>query len=200
MKTIKGATTSLAAGTVWGTIVASWYDVPRVERNVALPGLIRTVKLMGNYGLTFAAIGGIYIGVEQLMQQYRMKRDFINGAAGGFAAGATVLGYKGRSISTAISAGAALAFTSAILDIGGQTTRIDNVSSWDGLVMLILCITVLTPVQRFKSIKPFLQLVFPNFMFAHWKRGKKEKRKGTSYLILVYTSAAFWKWHLSSGS
>eukprot|EP00268_Persea_americana_P017224 TRINITY_DN1827_c0_g1_i1.p1 TRINITY_DN1827_c0_g1~~TRINITY_DN1827_c0_g1_i1.p1 ORF type:complete len:159 (-),score=41.60 TRINITY_DN1827_c0_g1_i1:409-885(-) len=126
MKTIKGATTSLAAGTVWGTIVASWYDVPRVERNVALPGLIRTVKLMGNYGLTFAAIGGIYIGVEQLMQQYRMKRDFINGAAGGFAAGATVLGYKGRSISTAISAGAALAFTSAILDIGGQTTRIDN--------------------------------------------------------------------------
>lgn len=95
MKTIKGATTSLAAGTVWGTIVASWYDVPRVERNVALPGLIRTVKLMGNYGLTFAAIGGIYIGVEQLMQQYRMKRDFINGAAGGFAAGATVLGYKG---------------------------------------------------------------------------------------------------------
>ncbi|XXG64084.1 hypothetical protein AAC387_Pa05g2133 [Persea americana] len=126
MKTIKGATTSLAAGTVWGTIVASWYDVPRVERNVALPGLIRTVKLMGNYGLTFAAIGGIYIGVEQLMQQYRMKRDFINGAVGGFAAGATVLGYKGRSISTAISAGAALAFTSAILDIGGQTTRIDN--------------------------------------------------------------------------
>lgn len=126
MKTIKGATTGLAAGTIWGTIVASWYDVPRVERNVALPGLIRTVKLMGNYGLTFAAIGGIYIGVEQLMQQYRMKRDFINGAVGGFAAGATVLGYKGRSISTAISAGAALAFTSAILDIGGQTTRIDN--------------------------------------------------------------------------
>lgn len=32
----------------------------------------------------------------------------------------------GRSISTAIAAGAALAFTSAILDIGGQTTRIDN--------------------------------------------------------------------------
>lgn len=95
MKTIKGATTGLAAGTIWGTIVASWYDVPRVERNVALPGLIRTVKLMGNYGLTFAAIGGIYIGVEQLMQQYRMKRDFINGAVGGFAAGATVLGYKG---------------------------------------------------------------------------------------------------------
>lgn len=32
----------------------------------------------------------------------------------------------GRSISTAISAGAALAFTSSILDAGGQTTRIDN--------------------------------------------------------------------------
>ncbi|KAJ8643563.1 hypothetical protein MRB53_005311 [Persea americana] len=126
MKTIKGATTGFVAGTIWGTVVATWYDVPRVERNVALPGLIRTMKLMGNYGLTFAAIGGVYIGVEQLVQHYRMKRDFVNGAVGGFAAGASVLGFKGRSISTAISAGAALAFTSSILDAGGQTTRIDN--------------------------------------------------------------------------
>ncbi|CAL5362857.1 unnamed protein product [Camellia sinensis] len=126
MKTIKGATTGLAAGTIWGTIVATWHDVPRVERSVALPGLMRTLKMMGNYGMTFAAIGGVYIGVEQLLQHYRMKRDFINGAVGGFVAGATVHGYKGRSISTAISAGAALAVTSALIDAGGQTTRIDN--------------------------------------------------------------------------
>lgn len=95
MKTIKGATMGLAAGTIWGTVVATWNDVPRVERNVALPGLIRTFKLMGNHGLTFAAIGGVYIGVEQLVQHYRMKRDFVNGAIGGFVAGASVLGYKG---------------------------------------------------------------------------------------------------------
>ncbi|XP_068638024.1 outer envelope pore protein 16-3, chloroplastic/mitochondrial-like [Aristolochia californica] len=126
MKTIKGATMGLVAGTIWGTVVATWYDVPRVERSVALPGLLRTLKLMGNHGLTFAAIGGVYIGVEQLMQNYRMKRDFVNGAVGGFAAGASVLGYKGRSIKTAISAGAALAFTSSVLDAGGQTTRIDT--------------------------------------------------------------------------
>ncbi|XP_019187520.1 PREDICTED: outer envelope pore protein 16-3, chloroplastic/mitochondrial isoform X2 [Ipomoea nil] len=126
MKTIKGATTGLAAGALWGTIVATWYDVPRVERSVALPGLVRALKMMGNYGMTFAAIGGVYIGVEQLMQNYRMKRDFINGAVGGFAAGASVLGYKGKSISTAISAGAALAVTSAIIDAGGQTVRVDN--------------------------------------------------------------------------
>lgn len=96
MKTIKGATTGLVAGTIWGTVVATWYDVPRVERNVALPGLVRTMKLMGNYGLTFAAIGGVYIGVEQLVQHYRMKRNFVNGAAGAFAAGASVLGVKGE--------------------------------------------------------------------------------------------------------
>jgi len=126
VKTMKGATTGLAVGTIWGTIVATWNDVPRVERNVALPGLIRTLKMMGNHGMTFAAIGGVYIGVEQLLQNYRSKRDFINGAVGGFVAGATVLGYKGRSISTAISAGAALAVTSALIDAGGQTTRIDN--------------------------------------------------------------------------
>lgn len=99
MKTIKGAATGLAAGSLWGTVVATWYDVPRVERSVALPGLVRALKMMGNYGMTFAAIGGVYIGVEQLMQNYRMKRDFINGAVGGFAAGASVLGYKGDSIS-----------------------------------------------------------------------------------------------------
>lgn len=96
MKTIKGATSGFVAGTIWGTIVATWHDVPRVERNVALPGLIRTLKMMGNHGLTFAAIGGVYIGVEQLLQNYRMKRDFMNGAVGGFVAGATVLGYKGE--------------------------------------------------------------------------------------------------------
>nr|KJB16347.1 hypothetical protein B456_002G225100 [Gossypium raimondii] len=95
MKTIKGATTGFVAGTIWGTVVATWYDVPRVERSVAIPGLVRTLKMMGNYGMTFAAIGGVYIGVEQLLQNYRMKRDFVNGAVGGFVAGASILGFKG---------------------------------------------------------------------------------------------------------
>ncbi|XP_010554856.1 PREDICTED: outer envelope pore protein 16-3, chloroplastic/mitochondrial [Tarenaya hassleriana] len=126
VKTFKGAITGLAAGTLYGTVVATWKDVPRVERNVALPGLIRTLKMMGNHGLTFAAIGGVYIGVEQLVQHFRMKRDFVNGAVGGFVAGASVLGFRARSIPTAISAGAALAVTSALIDSGGQTTRVDN--------------------------------------------------------------------------
>lgn len=34
--------------------------------------------------------------------------------------------FTGRSLSTAISAGAALAVTSAVIDAGGQTTRIDT--------------------------------------------------------------------------
>ncbi|KAI3992201.1 hypothetical protein MKX01_021609 [Papaver californicum] len=126
MKTVKGATMAFVSGTIWGTICATWADVPRVERGVALPGLIRTLKMMGNHGLTFAAIGGVYIGVEQLVLNYRGKRDFINGSLGGFAAGAAVLGFKARSIPTALSAGAALAVTSALLDVGGQTTRIDT--------------------------------------------------------------------------
>ncbi|KAL9258976.1 Outer envelope pore protein 16-3, chloroplastic/mitochondrial-like protein [Drosera capensis] len=126
VKVFKAVTCGFVTGTIWGTIVATWHDVPRVERNVALPGLIRTLKMMGNHGVTFAAIGGVYIGVEQLVQHYRMKRDFINGTVGGFAAGVTVLGYRAKSISTAISAGAALAATSAIIDVGGKTTRVDN--------------------------------------------------------------------------
>ncbi|KAH0887289.1 hypothetical protein HID58_063385, partial [Brassica napus] len=126
MKTIKGSVTGFAAGTIYGTILATWKDVPRVERNVALPGLIRTLKMMGTHGLTFAAIGGVYIGVEQVVQGYRGKRDFFNGAIGGFVAGASVLGYRARSIPTAIAAGATLAVTSALIDSGGQTTRVDN--------------------------------------------------------------------------
>ncbi|KAK7259496.1 hypothetical protein RIF29_25104 [Crotalaria pallida] len=125
MKTFKGATTGFVAGTIWGTIVATWNDVPRVERNVALPGLIRTLKMMGNHGLTYAAIGGVFIGVEQLVQNYRGKRDFVNGAVGGFVTGFTILGYKGRSIKTALAAGSALAFTSSILDLNGQTIKHD---------------------------------------------------------------------------
>ncbi|KAF2569044.1 hypothetical protein F2Q68_00028276 [Brassica cretica] len=119
MKTIKGSVTGFAAGTIYGTILATWKDVPRVERNVALPGLIRTLKMMGTHGLTFAAIGGVYIGVEQVVQGYRGKRDFFNGAIGGFVAGASVLGYRARSIPTAIAAGATLAVTSALIDSGG---------------------------------------------------------------------------------
>ncbi|XP_057982499.1 outer envelope pore protein 16-3, chloroplastic/mitochondrial [Malania oleifera] len=126
VKTMKAATTGFVAGSIWGTIVATWYDVPRVERSVALPGLIRTLKMMGSYGMTFAAIGGVYIGVDQLLEKHRMKRDSINGAVGGFVAGASILGFKGRSISTAISAGTALAVTSAVIDAGSQTTRIDT--------------------------------------------------------------------------
>ncbi|XP_010524376.1 PREDICTED: outer envelope pore protein 16-3, chloroplastic/mitochondrial [Tarenaya hassleriana] len=126
VKTFKGSVFGLAAGTIYGTVVATWKDVPRVERNVALPGLIRTLKMMGNHGLTFAAIGGVYVGVEQLVQHFRAKRDIFNGAVGGFVAGASVFGFRARSISTAISAGAALAVTSALIDSGGQTTRVDN--------------------------------------------------------------------------
>ncbi|KAH0883212.1 hypothetical protein HID58_059308, partial [Brassica napus] len=112
--TIKGSVTGFAAGTIYGTILATWKDVPRVERNVFLPGLIRTLKMMGTHGLTFAAIGGVYIGVEQVVQSYRGKRDFFNGAIGGFVAGASVLGYRARSIPTAIAAGATLAATARI--------------------------------------------------------------------------------------
>ncbi|KAA8517005.1 hypothetical protein F0562_017177 [Nyssa sinensis] len=47
--------------------------------------------MMGNYGMTFAAIGGVYIGVEQLLRN-KIKRSFINGAV----AGSSSLGYKGK--------------------------------------------------------------------------------------------------------
>ncbi|XP_074587329.1 outer envelope pore protein 16-3, chloroplastic/mitochondrial [Curcuma longa] len=131
LKTIKGATTGLAAGVIWGTVLATWHDVPRVERHVALPGLIRTLKICRSHGLTFAAVGGLYIGVEQLVQHQRKKMDFVNGAVGAFVAGAAVYGFKGRSIQSAVTAGSILGFTSAVLDIGGRTTKVDTGKVYD---------------------------------------------------------------------
>ncbi|KAJ8639262.1 hypothetical protein MRB53_015956 [Persea americana] len=61
MKTIKGATTGFVTGTIWGTIVATWYDMPRVERNVALPSLIRTMKLIGSMGLPLPQLGELIL-------------------------------------------------------------------------------------------------------------------------------------------
>ncbi|XLS91250.1 hypothetical protein HN51_067258 [Arachis hypogaea] len=80
-----------------GTVVATWNHVPRVERNVALPGLIRTFKMMGNYALTFVAIGGVYIGVKQLVQNARMKRDLVNGAVDGWSVNVSANTGTGRS-------------------------------------------------------------------------------------------------------
>ncbi|XP_057818027.1 outer envelope pore protein 16-3, chloroplastic/mitochondrial [Cryptomeria japonica] len=125
-KTFAGTMSGGVAGSIWGAVVASWHDVPKVERNVALPGLQRTLHLMGNYGLTFAAIGGIFAFSDHVAQRFRGKQDFWNGAIGGFVAGASVLGLRGRSISSALKAGAALAATAALVDASGQTTRIDN--------------------------------------------------------------------------
>ncbi|GMI64254.1 hypothetical protein like AT2G42210 [Hibiscus trionum] len=55
MKTIKGATTHFVAETIWGASCCH----------------IRA------YGMAFAAIGGAYMGVEQLLQNHRIKRHFV---------------------------------------------------------------------------------------------------------------------------
>ncbi|RYR15359.1 hypothetical protein Ahy_B04g072099 isoform B [Arachis hypogaea] len=80
-----------------GTVVATWNHVPRVERNVARPGLIRTFKMMGNYALTFVVIGGVYIGVKQLVQNARMKRDLVNCAVDGWSVNVPANTGTGRS-------------------------------------------------------------------------------------------------------
>ncbi|KAL5201662.1 hypothetical protein ABZP36_036016 [Zizania latifolia] len=45
----------------------------------------------GNYAASFA-----YVGIEQTLERYRMKKDYINGDVAGFAAGANVLGFRER--------------------------------------------------------------------------------------------------------
>lgn len=59
-KSVEGATFGLAVGTVWGTVAALLSDHPALEQNVAHPDLVRTLRACGNYGLSFASLGGVY--------------------------------------------------------------------------------------------------------------------------------------------
>jgi len=97
-KTASAAGSSFLAGTILGAITAAWQDVPAVERNVALPALKKTGRIMMNYGLTFAAIGGIFAFTESVAASIRGKDDFWNSALGGAAAG-SVLGLRGKRAS-----------------------------------------------------------------------------------------------------
>uniref|UniRef100_A0A0A9GHM2 Uncharacterized protein n=1 Tax=Arundo donax TaxID=35708 RepID=A0A0A9GHM2_ARUDO len=122
MKTSKAAGIGLAAGSVWGALVSMLHDGPQVASNVKYPQLIRAGKVCGNYAASFAVLGATYAGVEQALEKYRMKKDFVNGAAAGFVAGSTVMGFRVGSFRTALLSGSALALTSILLDVTGMRT------------------------------------------------------------------------------
>ncbi|KAH6767835.1 hypothetical protein C2S52_018818 [Perilla frutescens var. hirtella] len=86
-------------------------------RRGQLPKLIRALKKVGVIGASGAAMAGLYTGTEQLMQKQRMKRDYINGAVGGFVSGSLVVGFHAKRIPLAMAAGGTLAAISAILNI-----------------------------------------------------------------------------------
>ncbi|KAM3256131.1 hypothetical protein ACQJBY_048950 [Aegilops geniculata] len=90
LKTGKGAGIGLAAGSVWGLLVSMLHDGPKVGSNVKYPELVRTGKVCGGYAQTLAILGATYVGVEQSLERVRGKKDIINGAVAGFAAGATM--------------------------------------------------------------------------------------------------------------
>ncbi|EER96473.1 hypothetical protein BDA96_02G158900 [Sorghum bicolor] len=119
MKTGKAAGIGLAFGGVFGALNSMLHDGPQVGSNVKYPQLIRTTKVCGHYAANLAVVGATFVGVEQALARYRMKKDIINGAAAGFAAGA-VLGFRVRSFRTAFFSGSALALTSVLLDVTGM--------------------------------------------------------------------------------
>lgn len=121
-RTASAAGSSGLVGMILGAITATWQDVPAVERNVALPALKKTGKIMGNYGLTFAAIGGLFAFTDAVAASIRGKKDIWNSALGGAAAG-SVIGLRAGKLPVGIGAAAALAACAVIVDAGGQTVR-----------------------------------------------------------------------------
>lgn len=124
-KTVSAAGSSALAGVVIGAITATWQDVPAVERNVALPALKKTGRMMGSYGAIFCAIGGTFAFVDAVSEEFRGKKDFWNGVFGGFAAG-SILGLRAGRVPVGVGAGAAMAAVSAFMDAGGQKTRVET--------------------------------------------------------------------------
>lgn len=70
---------------------------------------------MAKYGITFAAIGLAFSGIDCAAETFRGKKDLWNGIYGGAAAGA-MLGLRVGKLPVAVGAAAALAATSAIVD------------------------------------------------------------------------------------
>jgi mitochondrial import inner membrane translocase subunit TIM22 len=94
----KTAGIGLAGGSVWGALNFMLNDGPQVGSNVKYPQLTSAAKVCGNYAATGAVLGAMYVGIEQALEKYRMKKDFVNGAVAGFAVGATVFGFKGNTV------------------------------------------------------------------------------------------------------
>ncbi|KAL5657753.1 hypothetical protein ACJX0J_030916, partial [Zea mays] len=90
VKTGKAAGIGLAFGSVYGALHSMLFDGPQVGNNVKYPQLIRTTKVCGHYAASLAVFGATFVGVEQALARYRMKKDIINGAVAGFAAGASL--------------------------------------------------------------------------------------------------------------
>eukprot|EP00475_Leptophrys_vorax_P041754 TRINITY_DN78803_c0_g1_i1.p1 TRINITY_DN78803_c0_g1~~TRINITY_DN78803_c0_g1_i1.p1 ORF type:complete len:157 (-),score=14.90 TRINITY_DN78803_c0_g1_i1:359-829(-) len=122
-KTVTAAASSFVLGSVAGAIVATWQNVPAVERNVALPALIKTGRVMGRYGAYFAAVGSAFAAADAISQEARGKKDLWNGVVGGLAAGA-VVGLQANSLPVAAGACASLAVASAVIDASGHATRV----------------------------------------------------------------------------
>eukprot|EP00897_Mesotaenium_endlicherianum_P003973 jgi/Mesen1/3603/ME000020S03135 len=121
-KTATGTGAGLLLGTITGAIKATWQDIPAVQRNQAMPALMKTGKIMGAYGLLFAAIGGVFSFTDAMAEELRGKKDIWNGVYGGAAAG-SILGLRVGRLPIGVGAAAAFAAMSAAVDASGQVTR-----------------------------------------------------------------------------
>eukprot|EP00884_Botryococcus_braunii_P000033 jgi/Botrbrau1/1002/Bobra.114_1s0040.1 len=112
------AGTGLLAGGFLGGVKANWSDVPLVLRDQPWPALVRTGRIMAQYGITCAAVGIGYASVECISEKLRGKKDWVNGVLGGITAGG-VLGLRVGRVSRGIAAAVTFATASAVVTATG---------------------------------------------------------------------------------
>ena len=93
-RTFSAAGSSFPAGHHPGRHHGHGRTCPLLETERGLPALLKTGRIMGNYGLKFVAIGGIFAFTEAVSASVRGKKEIWNSAIGGAAAG-SILGLRG---------------------------------------------------------------------------------------------------------
>eukprot|EP00890_Picochlorum_soloecismus_P005168 jgi/Picsp_1/5652/NSC_03011-R1_tim17 domain-containing protein len=118
----KGLVTGFAAGSLFGAVFSNWSDVPVVLRDKPWPALMRTGSVMAQHGSTLGVVGLAFAGVDCAAESIRGKKDWLNGVLGSVAGGA-ILGMRSGKMGTALMSMAALAATSAAIDLSNHSLR-----------------------------------------------------------------------------
>ena len=117
----------LLSGTAFGIVAGAGKNYFDAHQTPALKNLPSPYPVIAKSAGTYAALGGIYLGVKSGMRQFRGKSDVWNGTVAGCAAG-SVASVRAGNFATGGVACVCFAAVSAFLDTVGTLGSVNDVS------------------------------------------------------------------------